>query len=58
MGDTRGTGFQTPTDEHPPHERDDDFSVPEMMPDERRFKRLRGQAAGMGTKTRKPPTQR
>jgi len=32
MGDTRGKGFQTPAVENPPHEQQEDFTVPEKDP--------------------------
>lgn len=58
MSDTRGKGYQVPVEENPPHECVEDFSVPEKMPDERRFPRAKGQMAGIGTKVRKFSSQR
>ena len=58
MGDTRDKGYQTPVEDNPPHERDDNFSVSEKMTDERRFPRKTGQTAGIGSKVRNFPSQR
>ncbi len=58
-GDVRGKGYEEPAVENPPHEKKDNFSVPEKDPGRTLSgKRLSGQTAGIGTKVRKFPSQK
>lgn len=57
MGDHRGKGYQTPAEDNPPHEIDNDFTVPEKDPGKHLAgTRRKGETAGIGTKVREFPS--
>ncbi len=59
MSDDRGKGFQTPAVENPPHEQQENFTVPEKDPGRTLSgNRLKGQTAGIGSKVREFPSQK
>jgi len=58
--DYQGKGYETPVEDNPKHEQDDNFTVPEKDPGRTRTKgrKFKGQTAGIGTKVREFPSHK